>query len=694
MHNAFDLAKRLGAKSAPLVPTLVGIMETNSNYFGLAAEVINLVGPEGKQAIPVLQLKLKDKNQSSHEMAHVFPALANLGVPEHAQAARVLPPFMPRSEESMLLRHYFPHYPNDSVVELRKLLDEPKLRPNVLKTLNRLGERDDHQSNISTEVLKNNETDEGRSPDRPRGFARRQGSAHDRRAAAYSPFAFEAPDGQGLNLIRVCLTENTNNLYSVPIFMALKTTIPVFIEEAAKQDDYSRYYNVFSSANPAAIPVLIKIAKTESPRQCVQAAWGLAGMSYTKMPDELRAEAIATLLARLPDLKSPQRGEVGMAILSINAKAPPPEAIVAVGEYLIDPNVKSPGNAAFLLQQFGKKAAPATEHFRRALTHTNAHVRLQAAATLVTIDKNYADEVLPLVQKAIDERAKEDTKSPNGNVGIALHICSVLGADARSMLPRVLEINRTENEYAAILAGKAAVAMDKDCIPEVARNLAALLGRTSCASLSVDEHPSPVARWGQSRGGADEHLVTLMRRPRILRYDVAITLIMMQGPNADKGIEHVPRSTRKWRRLRLRRGALISQFSSRWEKSSCRAAQLLDTANEHDRARTPCAHRRWSGRKGLLPDLRRRLERTARPLTANAGRCHRENQWGNRRLSIRPRFYRGDRRSPVLISQASRPHDEQIVAYDSIVWNLDWSFTHDWNRIHGNPDSALGMPLH
>ena len=108
-------------------------------------------------------------------------------------------------------------------------------------------------------------------------------------------------------------------------------------------------------------PILLQIAKSGSPQQCVHAAWSLATSSLV-MSDESRNECIKTLLDRLPDLNTPTSGEVAMAILRLGAKAPPRDAIVAVGEYLVDKKVKNPVRVLRDLRYYvGKNAAPATD---------------------------------------------------------------------------------------------------------------------------------------------------------------------------------------------------------------------------------------------------------------------------------------------------------------------------------------------
>lgn len=371
--DGFDLARRLGKEAAPLVPELIAIMEANTTWVGRAAEILEMVGPEGRKAIPVLQRRLanRENNHASTDMAHVCLALAKLGAADHARAARVLLPFVPRADESYLLKYYLPHYPNESVSELSKLLDESSLRQSVLATLGRLGDDREKRKEIDVGL------DKKLSPkvkDELKAALLKLLNDKDlpvkiSAMKTMRKWRFEPPLEQLVALVRACVSAEGNHTYALSLFMEGKeqTLVPVILEEAAKQDDYHRFYSVFSSAKPAAIPMLLRVVKTAPPRQCVHAAWGLVGLAYLTLTDESRAEAMATLLGRLPDLKSPVRGEVAMAILRIDTKSPPREAVVAVGEYLVDKGARMPGDAVYSLRQLGKNAAPATEHLRRAL---------------------------------------------------------------------------------------------------------------------------------------------------------------------------------------------------------------------------------------------------------------------------------------------------------------------------------------
>ncbi len=624
MTEAFVLAKKLGTDVAPIVPDLVALVEAKPMWLGQAADVLGSAGPEGKQAIPALQKRLQEPNgaHATRDLAHVALALAKLGAPDHARATRTLLVFIPRLGRSYLLDSYLPHYPNESVSELTKLLNEPKLRPIVLKTLNQMRDEAGQPKNLGVllekkltpsvkDDLKNALVQLLDDKDLPTKISA---------MTAMHQFRQEPPVEKLVALVRECVSTNGNHTQALSLFMEGKepTLVPVIIEEAAKHGDYDRFYSVFSST-PNAIPILLKIAKTASSRQCVQAAWGLAGYSYIKMTDESRAEAMATLLARLPDLKSPARGEVAMAILHLhrnahlNAKAPPREAVVAVGEYLVDKDVKSSANAAYPLRLLGKNAAPVTEQLRLALDHANAYVRLEAASCLASIDLMHAKEILPLVQKTLEERAKEETPEADGHVGMALRICSILGAEARSVLPRVLEINRTGRAQVAISAGKAAVAIDKDCIPEVAKNLATLLGQSKLRDhMQTTTVHRLLREWGKAAGGADEHLLPLMRQDRdSSRYDVAVTLIMMQGPNAKMGVEPMRRGLRNIGSDGDCSEALhhFALLKSHGKVFLPELRTLLDSPNQYDREEALRAIGAIGpDAKELLPELRRRLE--------------------------------------------------------------------------------------
>jgi HEAT repeat protein len=617
LTRAFDLANKLGKDAAPLVPELITHIETDSQWVGRAAQVLEKMAPEGKAAIPALQKRLQAPPgiPSLRDRAHVCVALARLGAPDHARATRVLLPFAPRTEESFLLAHYLPLYPNETMTEMAKLLPDATLRPMVLKTLTRtVGTPGRHGEQINAlEQKLTPQVKDDLHKALTKVLDEKDLTTRIAAMTAMRNFHFKPAPDKLAALVRDCVAATEIHAATMCIEGNEKTLIPVLIEEAAKQDDPVRYYSVFSSARPAAIPVLLDIVRSDSSRQCVQAAWGLAGLSYLKMTEQSRAEATATLIARLPELKSPARGEVAMAILNINRKAPPRAAIVAVGEHMLDKDVKTPGYAVAALRDLGRNAAPALEHLRRALTHQDAYVRLEAASLLVVIDKKHAAEILPVVRKTLDMPLKEDAGEGNGYRGTALHICMLLGPDARPALPRLLEISRSREARTAILASQAAVAIDKDNIPKVANNLAQLLA----ASKRRNRHELATVHellraWGKAAAEADEHLTPLLRLDRDSgRFTVAVSLIMMQGPNADKGVEQMRRNLRVSSDSYGGCSEALHQFAilkSHGKVFLPELRKLLDSPNPYDREEAVRAIGAIGpDAKELLPELRRRL---------------------------------------------------------------------------------------
>lgn len=622
MAEAFRLTTKLGASAGPLVPDLVAIMETNGQWFGPAAQAFESIGPGGKEAIPALQKILKEREQTKstnvRDLGHFYLALAKLGAPEHRQATRALLPFMPRSDQSILLSSYYPHYPNETVSELAKLLDDIQVRDTVLRTFERMTARNQaHRApapdiNLKAEVRAELKTALLKLLDDDNLHTK----VHSMKVLLY--MEEKPPTEKLIAVIRACLARNDSFHQPIAMFMQgnEKILIPVFIEEAAKQDNHGRYYSVFMEARPAAFPILLGIAKTDSSRQCVHAAWGLAGMAYGKMTDDMRTEATKALVARLPELKSPERGQVALAILQINTKSPPPEAIVAVGEHLLDANVKTPGEAAFALRQLGKNAAPATKQLQLALGHANSYVQLEAAACLMAIDKKYTNETLPVARKALEGKFDPEAKDANSHVASALHLCRQIGPEARPLLPRVLEISRTQQPRLAILATEATVAIDKAKIPEVAKNVTALLGKSKVQDRSdVNKAHRLLRDWGKLAAGADEPLVPLLKKdPDYQQLDVAVTLIVLQGPGAEKGVAHFRRalSTNDDRYGGCSDALhLFTELKSHGKAFLPELRKLLGSTNQYDREETIRAIGEIGpDAKELLPDLRRHLEKT------------------------------------------------------------------------------------
>lgn len=168
----------------------------------------------------------------------------------------------------------------------------------------------------------------------------------------------------------------------------------------------------------------------------------------------------------------------------------------------------------------------------------------------------------------------------------------------------------------AILAGKAAVAIDRECIPEVANSLAALLGEFRLRDrMQTDTVHRLLRQWGKLAGGADEHLLRLLRHDRdVARFDVAVTLIMLQGPNAGKGVEQLRRGLRD-ASGDSNCGEALHHFATLKSQGKIflpELRKLLDSPNGYNREATV----RAIGAIGpdareLLPELSRRLKTAA-----------------------------------------------------------------------------------
>ena len=259
-----------------------------------------------------------------------------------------------------------------------------------------------------------------------------------------------------------------------------KLAVPLLIEEAVKQGDRYRFLGMYKAK---AIPILLHIAKDGSPDHCVHAAWGLAYVVPGDINDDSRALGVKTLLARLPDLKMPARGEVAMAILRLGAQAPPREAVVAVGEYLVDKNTTKPATVVGDLRYLaGKNGAPAIEHLRLALSHANPEVRVHAAIYLAEIDRKSAGEILPVIRNMLGGPPNESALEPDRHYEMGARDVRDAYADAFSCRACLKSI--ALQRPLAILAGQAAVAIDEKKIPEVANNFALVLSqsRSLCAN--------------------------------------------------------------------------------------------------------------------------------------------------------------------------------------------------------------------
>jgi HEAT repeat protein len=118
--------------------------------------------------------------------------------------------------------------------------------------------------------------------------------------------------------------------------------------------------------------------------------------------------------------------------------------------------------------------------------------------------------------------------------------------------------------------------------------------------------------WGKAAGGADEHLLPLMRQDRdSSRYDVAVTLIMMQGPNAKMGVEPMRRGLRNIGSDGDCSEALhhFALLKSHGKVFLPELRTLLDSPNQYDREEALRAIGAIGpDAKELLPELRRRLE--------------------------------------------------------------------------------------
>ena len=274
---------------------------------------------------------------------------------------------------------------------------------------------------------------------------------------------------------------------------------------------------------------------------------------------------------------------------------------------------KKPQDGYSNLRYYAGKNARRLPTTAPALSHSNAEVRLEAAACLTEIDVKHANEILPVIRRTLDGEPKVEL--PEGDVpfGMALDLCVMLGADASPLLPRLLEINRTQKNHFAILAGQAAVAIDKDHIPEVGKNFAMLLSQAR--PLTSDQFGLAhrlLREWGKSAVGADEYLVVPMKQNRnYARYDFAATLILLQGPNATKGVEQMRRGLRNTSSDSDCRDAL-RQFivlKSQGKDFLPELRLLLDSPNEDHREKAVQAIGAiGQGAKELVPELRRRLE--------------------------------------------------------------------------------------
>lgn len=547
--HALIVAHKLGKACAPITPELIGVLNQRGHTAGRAAEVLRVIGPDAKAAIPALKnlfLEINEKFPNEAD-AQVALALADLGAPQHAEAARRLIAPRPRTDERVLGTDYLPRYPNETVAELIKLLDDPGKRASAMHVLSKMRTRVHKQSpKPAFDALTDKSKAELKSAlvkaldDNDRGF--RLAAAN-----ALAELQLGIPEDRLTKLVESLIRDGATVYYVAPLVKGHeKTLLPLILKfgQEDQQKGLHRVQSIYSHLAPETAPMLHELAKVGD--SCIrrQAIRAFAAVSYRTTEKE-RDRIAFDLSARLKDLDPGHRTDSAITLLEAARGDVPAEALRIVAMALSDADKSVRARAATTLRTLAKKAKPAGAELRKALAGDDLHVAVLAAETLAHIDVAHGKEILPIVEKGLQAKDFHVAYSAVMSAGL-------LGKDAAPLLPRLLVVIRERPPMIALLAARTIVAIDSSKTPEVAERLSKFLVRTPAERNMPKQDRETIKQihallqtWGPAASTADANLLLAFKTERDYeRATPALTLAIVEGPNSSKGADYIRRALR------------------------------------------------------------------------------------------------------------------------------------------------------